>query len=64
MIRLVLWPPRAISTSKEPTIASRTSRASCRVASKRAKSDWNRSLESLSPSASSSGCVSATSAER
>ena len=40
MISFVWWPPRAIRTSKEPTIASRASRASCSVASNRLKSDW------------------------
>ena len=64
MISFVRCPPRAIRTSKEPTIASRASRASCSVDSKRLSSDANRSPESLSPRASSSGCVSATRAER
>jgi hypothetical protein len=38
MTSLVRWPPRTIRTSKEPTIASRASRASCNVDSKRVKS--------------------------
>ena len=64
MIWFVWWPPLAIRTSKEPTTASRASRASCSVASKRLNSDSNRSPEPLLPSASSSGWVRATKAER
>ena len=39
MISFVRCPPRAIRTSKEPTIASRASRASCTVDSNRLSSD-------------------------